>query len=96
MRAFYKKNKNKEILFFEIPLLIESNLINFFDFIILVVSPKKLRLKRYKKNGGDEKMFKLLDKGQMSAKKKLKYSDYLIVNNSSKSILKKRVNDIIK
>ena len=96
MRAFYKKNKNKEILFFEIPLLIESNLINFFDFIILVVSPKKLRLKRYKKNGGDEKMFKLLDKGQMSAKKKIKYSDYLIVNNSSKSILKKRVNDIIK
>ena len=41
-------------------------------------------------------MFKLLDKGQMPAKKKLKYSDYLIVNNSSKSILKKRVNGIIK
>ena len=74
----------------------DSSILAVITFIILVVSPKKLRLKRYKKNGGDEKMFKLLDKGQMSAKKKLKYSDYLIVNNSSKSILKKRVNDIIK
>ena len=95
MRNFYKKNKNKKILFFEIPLLIESKLISFFDFIILVVSPRKQRLKRYQKNGGDKKMFNLLDKSQISAKKKIKYCDYLIVNNRSKSVLKKKVNDII-
>ena len=95
MKQFYKKNKTKEILFFEIPLLIESKLMNFFDYIILVVSPKKNRLKRYLKNGGKKNMFQLLDKNQMDAQKKVKYCDYLIVNNKSKKLLKKKVNDII-
>ena len=68
---------------------------NFFDFIILVVAPRKNRLKRYLKNGGSKKMFYLLDKNQIPAKKKIKYCDYLIVNNKSKEILKKKVNDIV-
>ncbi len=95
MREFYKKNKTKEIIFFEIPLLIESKLMSYFDFIILVVAPRKSRLKRYLKNGGSKKMFNLLDKNQIAAKKKIKYCDYLIVNNKSKMILKKKVNDIV-
>ena len=41
MREFNRKNKKKKIIFFEIPLLIESKLTKFFDFIILVVAPKK-------------------------------------------------------
>ncbi len=96
MKQFYKKNKNKKIIFFEIPLLIESKLMNFFDYIILVVSPRKSRLKRYLKNGGKKNMFQLLDKNQIPAQKKVKYCDYLIVNNKSKKLLKKKVNDIIK
>ena len=96
MREFSKRNKNKKIIFFEIPLLVESKLMNFFDYIILVVAPKKNRLKRYLKNGGKKKMFYLLDKNQISAKKKMKYCDYLIINNKSKKLLKKKVNDIIK
>ena len=40
-------------------------------------------------------MFNLLDKNQIPQKKKIKYCDYLIVNNKSKKILKKKVNDII-
>ena len=95
MKNFYKKNKKKEILFFEIPLLIESKLMNFFDFIILVAAPRKSRLKRYLKSGGNKKMFYFLDKNQLSAKHKIKYCDYLIVNNKSKNLLKKKVNDII-
>ena len=43
----------------------------FFDFIILVVAPKKNRLKRYLKSGGKKEMFYLLDKNQIPAKKKL-------------------------
>ncbi len=96
MREFYKKKRNEKIIFFEIPLLIESKLMKFFDFIILVVAPRKSRLKRYLKNGGKKNMFYLLDKNQISAKKKIKFCDYLIVNNKSKNILKKKVNDIIK
>ena len=96
MRTHKKKNRNKEIIFFEIPLLIESKLMKFFDFIILVLAPRKVRLKRYLKSGVKKKMFYLLDKNQISARKKIKYCDYLIVNNKSKNILKKKVNDIIK
>ncbi len=95
MRDFYKKNKKRKIIFFEIPLLIESKLMSFFDFIILVVAPQKKRLERYIKNGGQKKMFYLLDKNQLSAKKKIEFCDYLIVNNKSKIMLKKKVNDII-
>ena len=96
MRDFYKKNKNKKIIFFEIPLLVESKLMKFFDYIILVVAPRKNRLKRYLKKGGEKKMFNLLDKSQISPRKKIKYCDYLIVNNKSKEILKKKVNGIIR
>ena len=95
MKEFSKKNKKKKIIFFEIPLLIESNLMNFFDFIILVVAPRKNRLNRYLKSGGKKKMFNLLDKNQISPKQKIKYCDYIIVNNKSKNILKKKVHDII-
>lgn len=95
MKQFHGINKNKEIIFYEIPLLIESKLMKYFDYIILVVAPKKNRLKRYIKNGGEKKMFNLLDKNQISAKSKIKHCDYLIVNNKSKSILKKKVNGII-
>lgn len=96
MISFSKKNKNKKIIFFEIPLLIESKLTKFFDAIVLVVAPKKIRLKRYIKNGGEKKMFNLLDQNQISQRKKIYHSDYLIVNNATKNILKKRINAIIK
>ena len=68
---------------------------DFFDFIILVVAPRKNRLRRYLKNGGQKQMFSILDKNQISPQKKVKYCDYLIVNNKSKKLLKKKVNDII-
>ena len=96
MKEFHQKNIKKEITFFEIPLLIESKLMGFFDYIILVVAPQKNRLKRYIKKGGKKKMFYLLDKNQMSAKKKIKFCDYLIVNNKSKNYLRKKVTSIIK
>ena len=95
MREFYKKNSKKKTLIFEVPLLIESRLMDFFDFIILVVAPRENRLRRYLKNGGQKEMFTLLDKNQVSPRKKAKYCDYLIVNNKSKKLLKKRVDDIL-
>ena len=48
------------------------------------------------KKGGEKKMFNLLDKSQIPPRKKIKYCDYLIVNNKSKEILKKKVNGIIR
>ena len=95
MLHFYKQNKHKNVLVFEIPLLIENKLMNFFDFIILVTASRKIRLRRYIKNGGDKKLFNILDKEQLSSAKKLRFCNYIIVNNKSKIILKKKVNAII-
>ena len=55
---------------------------NFFDFIILVVAPKKIGLNRYIKNGGEKKCLTFWIKIKLK-KKKIKYCDYLIVNNKS-------------
>jgi len=96
MNNFILKNKNKRILFFEIPLLIESKLKKNFDVVIFIKSGKKTRLRRYKRNGGDEKLFKLLSKYQLKDKKKMKYCDYIIVNNKSLNVLKKKLLHIIK
>ena len=51
IRKFTSNNKNKKILFYEIPLLIESKLMKFFDVIIFVKAKKKFRLKRFKSKG---------------------------------------------
>ena len=49
--------KKKKNLFYEIPLLIENKLMKYFDIIIFIKAKKKLRLKRFKAKGGDEKLF---------------------------------------
>ena len=96
MFNFLKINKNKKKLFFEIPLLIENNLAKHFDKLIFIKSPKNLRLKRYKINGGDDKFFALLDSRQIKDTKKMKRCDYVIVNNKSLTVLKKKLSNIIK
>ena len=86
-----KKNKNKEIIIFEIPLLIESRLMKNFNKIVFVNASKKVRLKRYLKRGRNKKTFDLLNKRQISAARKIKFSDYVINNNNSLKFLKKNV-----
>ena len=80
---------------FEIPLLVESKLTKFFDITIFVHSPKKDRIKRFVKKGGDYKIFSLLDKRQMDHKIKSKFCQHVIVNNSSINVLKRKVYNII-
>ena len=96
MREFSSKNKNKKIIFYEIPLLIESKLMKFFDILIFIKSNKKLRMKRFNSKRGNKKLFNLLNKKQMSDRKKTKYCDYIIVNNKNLNILKKKLLTIIK
>ena len=57
MKKFTFLHKKKNKLFYEIPLLIENNLMNYFDIIIFIKAKKKLRLKRFKAKGGDRKAF---------------------------------------
>ena len=96
MNIFFKKNKKKKFLFLEIPLLIESKLSRHFDVLIFIKSKKNLRLRRYLSNGGTKKLFVILDKQQLKDTKKMKYCDHVVVNNTSLSILKRKLSNIIK
>ena len=94
MRKFTFKNKNKKLLFYEIPLLIESKLMNLFDVIIFVKSKKKTRLKdlSQKKAVKCYLIFSIATK--WNKKKKIKFCDY-VVNEKNINILKKNLSSII-
>ena len=95
MRKFTLQNKNKKILFYEIPLLIESKLMKFFNVIIFIKSKKDLRMKRFKAKRGDKRLFNLLNKKQMRDRNKIKFCDYVVVNEKNLKILKKNLISII-
>ena len=95
MKRFSMLNKNKKILFYEIPLLIENNLMKHFDIIIFIKAKKKIRLKRFILKGGEEKLFNFMNNRQLSDTKKIKFCDYVIVNNKRLSMLKKNLLDIL-
>jgi len=76
-------------------LLIESRLMRFFDVIIFIKAKKKLRLKRFKKKRGDQRLFNILNNEQMSDRKKIKYCDYIVVNEKNLKTFKKNLSIII-
>ena len=96
MHKFEFRNKKKRFVFFEIPLLVESKLMKKFDIVIFVKANKSLRFKRFISKGGNKKLFQILNKKQLSDKKKEKHCDYVVVNEKNKIILKKRLLDILK
>ena len=96
MINFTQKHKNKKFTFYEIPLLVESRLMKKFDIIFFIKAKKSLRLKRFKKKGGNNIFFNMLNKKQFSEKKKAKYCDYVIVNEKNLNILKKNLLSILK
>ena len=95
IKIFSLKNQRKDLLIFEIPLLIESKLMKNYDKIIFVNSRKDLRLKRFLKRGKSKKIFNLLNRRQLSPEKKIKYCDYVINNNGSLKLLKKNIKNIM-
>ena len=95
MRKFSSKHKHKKFLFYEIPLLIESKLMKYFDLIIFIKSNKKVRLRRFKSKKGNKELFSLLNNQQMSDKKKIKFCDFIVVNEKNLKVLKKNLSNII-
>lgn len=95
MKRFTSRNKNKKMIFYEIPLLIESKLMKLFNVIIFVKSKKELRLRRFKSRGGKKHLFNLLNSKQMSEIKKIRLCDYVAVNENNLMILKKNLLSII-
>ena len=95
MMKFTLKNKNKKMLFYEIPLLIEIKLTKFFNTVVFIKSKYKIRLERFKSKRGNKKMFDLLDNKQMKDHKKIKFCDHVVVNEKNLKILKKNLSTII-
>ena len=91
MVLFLKTRKHAKFCICEIPLLIENKLNKYFDYVIFVDAKKSIRLNRYIKKGGIKKIFLALNKRQLSRKKKILKSNYVINNNSSLKELKKNV-----
>ena len=95
MKKFTLKNKNKKILFYEIPLFIESKLMRFFEVIIFIKSKKLLRLKRFKLKNGSKILFDFFNSQQIKDREKVKFCDHVVVNEKNLKILKKNLSFII-
>ena len=95
MKNFTSKNKNKKLLFYEIPLLIESKLMKYFNSVVFIKAKKQLRLRRFQSKSGDKKLFNLLNNKQMNDLKKIRFCDHVVVNEKNLNVLKKNLLVII-
>ena len=95
MKSFTSQNRNKRLLFYEIPLLIESKLMKNFNVIIFIKAKKKLRLRRFQSKSANKKLFNLLNNKQFNDAKKIKFCDHVVVNEKNLNVLKKNLLDIL-
>ena len=93
MKKFIKLNKNKKILIFDIPLLIENKIYNKKKMVLVFVDAKKkdINKKLRKRKNYDEKIIKKLRKFQLPLEIKKKKSNYLIKNDFKILNLRKHV-----
>ena len=95
MKIFLKKNRKENMVILDVPLLIENKLNNKKDILIFIKSSQRNILKRLKKRTNfNEKVLKSLKKNQSSVLKKKKLSDYVVDNNYSPNIMKKKINKL--
>tara|TARA_Y100000591_G_scaffold300419_1_gene293882 strand:- start:7 stop:594 length:588 start_codon:yes stop_codon:yes gene_type:complete len=93
MKNFLKKNAKSKMVILDIPLLIENNLNNKDDVIIFVKSNPKKILERLKKRPNFNKIIiKNLRENQANLLKKRKLAKYIVENNFSVNIMKKKIN----
>ena len=67
-----------------------------FDRIFFIKAKKKTRLKRFLSKGGSRELFETLNSRQLSDNKKIKYCDFIVVNDKNKNILKKKLLSIFR
>ena len=92
MKKFIENNKKSEMIIFDIPLLIENKLNKKKDIIIFINSKKNKVLDRLKKRPNyNKKLIKSLEENQVILSKKRKIADYVIQNNFSANIMKKKI-----
>ncbi len=92
MKKFETKYKKSEMIIFDIPLLIENKLNKKKDIIIFIKSKKSKIISRLKKRPNfNEKLIRNLKENQVILSKKRNLADYVINNDFSINVMKKKV-----
>ena len=92
LKSFLNKNKKKQIIVLDIPLLIENKLYNKKDILIFVKSDQNKVINRLRKRKNYNKKILLnLKKNQANLLKKRKLANYIVDNNFSPNIMKKKI-----
>ena len=95
MKLFLNKNKESKIIILDIPLLIENKLYNKKDILIFVKSNQNKVINRLKKRKNyNAKILLNLRKNQTKLLKKRKLANYIIDNNFSVNIMRKKINSL--
>ena len=94
---FIKKNKEEEILIFDIPLLYETKAETWLNYVITIYCSEINQIKRLKKRKDyDPKKIKYLISKQISPIQKNKKADFIINTDQSMTQVEIKVLDIIK
>ena len=92
MKLFLNKNKKNKIVILDIPLLIENKLYNKKDILVFIKSNKNKIINRLKKRKNyNKKTLLYLRKNQANLLKKRKLANYIVDNNFSRNIMKKKI-----
>ena len=95
MKLFLNKNKKSKIIVLDIPLLIENKLYNKRDILIFVKSNHNKVVNRLKKRRNyNKKIISYLINNQANLLKKRKLANYIVDNNFSPNIMRKKINSL--
>ena len=93
MKLFLNKNRKSKIIILDIPLLIENKLYNKRDILIFVKSNQNKVINRLKKRKNyNKKIISNLKKNQANLMRKRKLANYVVDNNFSPNIMRKKIN----
>ncbi len=96
MNIFLKKNKKRELIILDIPLLLENKINKRKDILIFVQSNRTEILKRLKKRQNfNSKIMNRFRKIQLPLDYKRKKSNFIIKNNFTKRFIKKQIKYIL-
>ena len=95
MKLFLNKNRKSKIIILDIPLLIENKLYNKRDILIFVKSKQNKVINRLKKRKNyNKKIILNLRKNQANMFKKKKLANYIVDNNFSPNIMRKKISSL--
>jgi dephospho-CoA kinase len=96
MFSFLKKNRNKEIVILDIPLLLENKINKKGDILIFVQSQRKLIIEKLKKRKNfNSKLVKKFKNVQLPLDYKKMKSQFIIKNDFKEKTVKKEINKIL-